>query len=60
MFGMTSGLITSLLSSPSSMDERRSKHKEVMLQKVLNQQEVILHKLEKMERKIESLEQDKK
>ncbi|MGF1772993.1 potassium channel family protein [Vibrio maritimus] len=60
MFGMTSGLITSLLSSPSSMDERRSKHKEVMLQKVLNQQEVILHKLEKMEQKIESLEREKK
>jgi voltage-gated potassium channel len=42
------------------MDERRSKHKEVMLQKVLNQQEVILHKLEKMEQKIESLEREKK
>ncbi|AYV20983.1 capsular biosynthesis protein [Vibrio mediterranei] len=59
LFGMTSGLITSLLSSPSSMDERRSKHKEVMLQKVLNQQEIILHKLEKIERKMDSLDSNK-
>lgn len=60
LFGMTSGLITSLLSSPSSMDERRSKHKEVMLQKLLNQQEIILHKLEKLEDRLGSMEQDKK
>ncbi|MCY9852966.1 potassium channel family protein [Vibrio mediterranei] len=59
LFGMTSGLITSLLSSPSSMDERRSKHKEVMLQKVLNQQEIILHKLEKIERKMDSLDSNR-
>ncbi|MCG9623476.1 potassium channel family protein [Vibrio mediterranei] len=59
LFGMTSGLITSLLSSPSSMDERRSKHKEVMLQKVLNQQEIILHKLEKIEKKMDSLDSSK-
>lgn len=59
LFGMTSGLITSLLSSPSSMDERRSKHKEVMLQKVLNQQEIILHKLEKIEKKMDSLGSNK-
>ncbi|MFH0258969.1 potassium channel family protein [Vibrio barjaei] len=59
LFGMTSGLITSLLSSPSSMDERRSKHKEVMLQKVLNQQEIILHKLEKIEKKMDSLDSNK-
>ncbi|MBY6198605.1 potassium channel family protein [Vibrio hangzhouensis] len=60
LFGMTSGLITSLLSSPSSMDERRSKHKEVMLQKLLNQQEIILHKLEKLEDRLDSMEPDKK
>ncbi|MCG9655986.1 ion transporter [Vibrio mediterranei] len=59
LFGMTSGLITSLLSSPSSMDERRSKHKEVMLQKVLNQQEIILHKLEKIEKKMDLLDSNK-
>ncbi|MFS1415676.1 capsular biosynthesis protein [Vibrio sp. 10N.286.49.C2] len=49
LFGMTSGLITSLLSSPSSLEERRSKHAEVQLQKLLNQQELILHRIAKIE-----------
>lgn len=49
LFGMTSGLITSLLSSPSSLEERRSKHAEIQLQKLLNQQELILHRIAKIE-----------
>lgn len=53
LFGMTSGLITSLLSSPSSSEERRSKHTEVQLQKILNQQEVIMHRINQIEHKLE-------
>ncbi|WP_152429583.1 ion transporter [Vibrio aquimaris] len=50
IFGMISGLITSLITSPTEIQEKRSENKERLLLEVLERQQEILIRLEKIER----------
>ena len=50
IFGMISGLITSLITSPTEIQKKRSENKERLLLEVLERQQEILIRLEKIER----------
>lgn len=50
IFGMISGLITSLIASPSDTQNQRSENKEKLLEQIVAQQQQILQRLEKIER----------
>lgn len=52
LFGMISGLITSLLTSPTHQQTSRSINKEKMLETMLQRQEEILNRLERLEQQI--------
>lgn len=51
IFGMISGLITSLIASPSDTQNQRSENKEKLLEQIVAQQQQILQRLEKIEQK---------
>ncbi|MGF1844053.1 potassium channel family protein [Vibrio clamense] len=51
IFGMISGLITSLITSPSHTQNQRSENKEKLLEQIVAQQQQILQRLEKIEQK---------
>ena len=50
IFGMISGLITSLITSPTEVQAQRSENKERLLLEVLEQQQEILKRLESLEK----------
>ncbi len=52
LFGMISGLITSVITSPSKPQALKAQQKEQQMQVLLEQQQVILQRLEKLERKM--------
>ncbi|GAA5648007.1 MULTISPECIES: potassium channel family protein [Vibrio] len=52
LFGMTSGLVSSLLTSPSRIQEQRSANKERMLHELLAQQSEILRRIHQLEKDI--------
>ncbi|ROV61202.1 ion transporter [Vibrio ponticus] len=52
LFGMISGLITSVITSPSKMQALKAEQKEKQMLVLLEQQQVILQRLEKLERKM--------
>lgn len=52
LFGMISGLITSVITSPSKMQTLKAEQKEKQMLVLLEQQQVILQRLEKLERKM--------
>ncbi|MCW8334391.1 potassium channel family protein [Vibrio paucivorans] len=51
LFGMISGLITSLITSPTKQQNERSENKERLLLKLVSQQEEILQRLSALEEK---------
>ncbi|MCX8937121.1 potassium channel family protein [Vibrio parahaemolyticus] len=63
IFGMISGVITSILTAPTKQQDHRSKNKERMLEQLLEQQEQILERLtlieeEMQQRKIQTKKKD--
>lgn len=52
LFGMISGLITSLITSPTKVQELKAAQKEKQMLDLLEQQQVILARLEKLERRM--------
>lgn len=53
IFGMISGVITSILTAPTKQQDHRSKNKERMLEQLLEQQEQILERLTLIEEKMQ-------
>lgn len=51
VFGMISGLVTSFLTSPTSMQNERSERKELMIMELLDKQDLILQRLDELEKK---------
>ena len=51
LFGMISGLITSLITSPSKLQAKRSEHKEQLLKEILANQRAIIKRLDTLENK---------
>ncbi|QPK05174.1 potassium channel family protein [Vibrio kanaloae] len=49
VFGMISGLITSLITSPTDLQNQQLENKERKLDKILEQQQLILERLERLE-----------
>ena len=49
VFGMISGLITSLITSPTNLQNQQLENKERKLDKILEQQQLILERLERLE-----------
>ncbi|HAS64003.1 MAG TPA: capsular biosynthesis protein [Vibrio sp.] len=52
LFGMISGLITSVITSPSKQQTLKAEQKEKQMMVLLEQQQAILQRLEKLERKM--------
>ncbi|MGF1910551.1 ion channel [Vibrio kasasachensis] len=52
LFGMISGLITSVITSPSKLQAQKAEQKEKQMMMLLEQQQTILQRLEKLERKM--------
>jgi voltage-gated potassium channel len=50
VFGMISGLITSLITSPTHHESQRAENKERKLDKILEQQQLILERIEALEK----------
>ncbi|MBW3697162.1 ion transporter [Vibrio sp. T187] len=50
IFGMISGLITSLITSPTEQQDQRSENKEKLLLQILDQQQQIIERLDKLEK----------
>jgi len=53
VFGMISGLVTSFLTSPTSMQNERSERKEHMIRELLDKQDLILKRLDELEKRSE-------
>ncbi len=53
IFGMISGVITSILTAPTKQQDHRSKNKERMLEQLLEQQEQILERLTLIEEEMQ-------
>nr|WP_319536157.1 ion transporter [uncultured Vibrio sp.] len=49
IFGMISGLVTSIVTAPSKQEDHRTKHAERMLSKLVEQQETILNRINELE-----------
>ncbi len=60
IFGMISGLITSLITSPDRKQRLNAKRDQQLLQQIVSQQEEILHRIHKLEQRIEIQSKDKK
>ncbi|MGR5236063.1 ion transporter [Vibrio alfacsensis] len=60
IFGMISGLITSILTTPSKQQEHRSRNKEKQLEHVLDRQEQILNRLQSIEEALQEQKQQTK
>ncbi|KOO07838.1 potassium channel family protein [Vibrio hepatarius] len=53
VFGMISGLVTSFLTSPTSKQNERSERKEHMIRELLDKQDLILQRLDELEKRSE-------
>lgn len=51
IFGMISGLVTSLITSPTKQQDQRSENKEKFLLQIIEQQQQIIERLDKLESK---------
>ncbi|WP_045400406.1 potassium channel family protein [Vibrio hyugaensis] len=60
IFGMISGLITSILTAPTRQQDHRSKNKEKLLKQVLDRQEQILNRLQVIEEELQEQKQQTK
>ncbi|BCN23173.1 potassium channel family protein [Vibrio alfacsensis] len=60
IFGMISGLITSLLTAPTRQQDHRSKNKEKLLEQVLARQGQILERLQNIENELNHQKKDTK
>ena len=60
IFGMISGLITSILTAPTRQQDHRSKNKEKLLEQVLDRQEQILNRLQCIEDELHDQKQQAK
>ncbi len=49
IFGMISGLVTSIVTAPTKKEDHRTKHTEHMLNKLVEQQETILNRINELE-----------
>lgn len=60
IFGMISGLITSILTAPTKQQDHRLKNKEKALEEVLDKQEQILNRLQSIEQALQEQKQQTK
>lgn len=56
LFGMITGLVTSMITSPSKLQDQRSKSKEKLLVDILEKQNEILQRLDKLEQQTNNKE----